>query len=402
MSVAESRLPPPDEGARRHSAEVRDAVLRAVEAAGGWLSFEDYMDLVLYGPGLGYYSAGAHKLGPGGDFTTAPEISAVFSRCLARFCAPALEALGHADSVILEVGGGSGVMAAELLNELGRLDTLPGAYLLLEVSPDLRERQQTTIAERAPDHYHRVSWLERLPAPPVTGIVIANEVMDAFPVIRFERLPSGWAECGVGRDETGALVDVPRPASQALAESLEALERVLPAPLPPGYRSELNRRLGPWVSSLAGCLRQGCMLLIDYGLARHEYYHPERGTGTLICHYRHRAHEDPYLWPGLQDITAWVDFTAVAEAAEGAGWVLGGYTTQANFLMDTDLEQVVASLDSDEVSTHYRLAQEVKRLMLPSEMGERFKAMALTRGLDDPALRGFRMRDLRGRLWLPR
>ena len=402
MSLTTPILPAPDADGLAHSEAVRAAIIRAMDAAGGWLSFEDYMEMALYAPSLGYYSAGAHKLGAGGDFITAPELSPVFSRCLARPCAQVLTALDRDEALVMELGGGSGVMAAELLNELGRLDALPARYLLLEVSPDLRERQRRTIAERAPAHYERVHWLERLPEEPVYGVVLANEVLDAFPVVRFERQSSGWMELGVGRDEAGAFVAAPRLASPALAERLGALERTLSAPLPPGYCSELNRRIGPWVGSLGECLYQGCLLLVDYGLARHEYYHPQRHTGTLMCHYRHRAHDDPYLWPGLQDITAWVDFTAVAEAAEKAGLTLGGYTTQANFLLDAGLEEVVASLDSKDVRAHYRLAQAVKRLMLPGEMGERFKAMVLTRGLDAPALCGFRMRDLRGRLWLPR
>jgi SAM-dependent MidA family methyltransferase len=369
------------------------ALIRAeVSAAGGWLSFERFMELALYAPGLGYYSAGSAKLGAAGDFVTAPESSDLFSRCLARQCAEVLRAAG---GEILELGAGTGRMAAVLLAELETLGVLPERYAILEVSGELAARQRERLAALPPHLRERVVWLERLPARPLTGVMIANEVADALPFRRFTLTANGPGELGVALAEADPLHDFRdalRAPDPSLARACEEILAALPEPLPEGYTSELCLRLAPWISSLAASLASGALLICDYGLPRRHYYHPQRSSGTLRCHYRHRAHDDPYLNVGMQDITAWVDFTAVAEAALESGLTVAGFTTQAAFLLGTGIEQLVAAAGTD--LERARLAGEARRLIMPEEMGEVFKVMALTRDCDR-VLGGFALADLR-------
>ena len=304
-----------------------DAVLAAVRARlaahDGWLAFDDYLELVLYAPGLGYYSAGATKFGAAGDFTTAPELSPLFGACVARQCAPLLRAGG----TLLELGAGSGALAAQLLVTLARLDALPERYAILEVSAELRARQQQRLAALPAALRVRLHWLDRLPAQRLRGVILANEVADAVPFQCFSATTSGFAERGVGLDGGGQLHWEERAASPALHAELARLSAQLPQALAPGYRGELCRRLDGWMAALAATLEWGCILQFDYGLGRRELYHPQRDQGTLRCHYRHRAHDDPFLHPGLQDITAWVDFTRLAEAGSEAGLEVAGYCT---------------------------------------------------------------------------
>ena len=375
-----AELPPPSPEARTHSARLKAYIRSAIAAAGGVISFERYMDLALYAPGLGYYSAGARKFGAAGDFVTAPEISPLFARCVAVQCAEVLEALGGGD--VVELGAGTGAMAADLLAELATLGTLPEHYWILEVSAELRERQRLALIERAPALLKRVHWLERLPAA-FSGIILGNEVLDALPVSRFRRAALGFEEYCVA-DRDGGLVFQFRPAGADLQSALAAMEADLPQPLAAGYSSEICLRLPALIASLADALTCGALLFTDYGYARAAYYHPERHMGTLMCHYRQRVHDDPFLYPGLQDITAHVDFTAVAQAGTEAGLTLAGYTTQAHFLLALGIAERGVDLNS---------AREVKLLTLPGEMGERFKAIGLVKGLD-LALRGFSLRDL--------
>ena len=394
-----AEAPPPSAEALAHSRRVCARIKAEIEATDeGRLGFDRYMELALYAPGLGYYSAGVHKFGAGGDFVTAPEISPLFSRCLARQCASVLEQLGGGD--VLEVGAGSGVMAADMLAELEALAQLPQRYLILELSGDLRRRQQALLAERVPHLAARVEWLERLPEQPLRGIIVGNEVLDALPVKRVMRSAHGWRELCAGCHR-GALIEVSREVDDHLAAALQKL----PDDLPEGYRTEINTGLAPWLKSLVEVLGEGVMLWLDYGLPRAEYYHPQRFSGTLRCHYRHRAHDDPWRWPGLQDITAWVDFTAVAETATEAGLYLMGYTTQAHFLIGSGLDTLAGDALADpgageseaEVRRRLDVASQIKRLTLPEEMGEAFKAVGFT---TDPALRlsGFALRDLTNRL----
>jgi SAM-dependent MidA family methyltransferase len=370
----------------RHSAAVARAVSAAIEAQAGWLAFDDYLRIVLYAPGLGYYSAGSVKFGPGGDFVTAPELSGLYARCLASQCAPVLRAVG---GDVLELGAGTGRLAAGVLTRLAELEQLPHHYYILEVSADLRVRQSETLEGLPAALRSRVAWLDALPATPITGVVLANEVADALPFQRFVIDAEALYQRGVGLSDEAALVDADRPASAALRAELG---RMAPNGWPRRYLSELCPMLGPWVAAIAEALSRGAVFLIDYGLPRHEYYHPQRNRGTLRCHFRHRAHDDPLLYPGLQDITAWVDFTRVAEAAVDAQLEVAGFCTQAAFLLANGIEAELAAASN--TLERARLASQARVLLLPGEMGERFKVMALTRGFDEP-LCGFAYQDLR-------
>lgn len=377
----------PSADALEHSARVAARVRERLAAAGGWLDFADYMQLVLYEPTLGYYSAGAGKFGPSGDFVTAPEISPLFARCLARACAPLL----GEDGAILELGAGSGVMAAALISALERLRTPLAAYLILEVSADLRERQRATLARLAPQSLSKIRWLERLPDSPQRCVVVANEVADALPVSRFRLTGDEVLACGVtGMGEGFGWSE--RPAGDELRSAVAAIGADVRLAAP--YESEVCLPLPLWIAAIAAALADGSVfLLADYGGSRQEYYHPQRRDGTLRCHYRHRAHGDPFIYPGLQDITAWVDFSAVAAAAARSGLDVAGYATQAHFLLDCGLEEELAAQQAVGGAAALRAASEAKTLLLPGEMGERCKVMALTRGAVTP--RGFGFRDLR-------
>lgn len=363
-----------------------EAVRARIAAAGGAIDFADFMALALYAPGLGYYSAGARKFGAGGDFTTAPEISPLFGRCLARQCREVLAATGGS---ILEFGAGTGALAATVLETLATLDALPERYFILEVSADLRARQQERLARLPPPLAARVTWLDRLPEAPLAGVLLANEVLDALPCERFVVRAGRARRLGVGVDAGGALREVELGSDLALPEGF-AVEA-----LPESYRGELCPSLAPWIASLAASLERGLVLACDYGQPRAALYHADRADGTLRCHFRHRAHGDPFVNVGLQDITAWVDFTAAAEAAVDAGLEVAGFATQAAFLLALGIEQDVAS--EVDGPARYARAGEARRLLLPTEMGETFKAIALTRALDFP-LRGFALQDLRRQL----
>jgi SAM-dependent MidA family methyltransferase len=379
-------LPVPSDEALRVSAELSDVIRGEIARAGGFLDFARYMELALYAPGLGYYSAGSMKFGPAGDFVTAPEISTTFGRALAATLGAELAA--NDARVVLELGAGSGALAAEML-DAGGLQERDVDYWILEPSADLAERQQRTLARFAP----RVHWLDRLPAAPFKGVIVANEVLDALPVSCFAKVAGATRAVGIGVADGGAgFAWAERSDEQELAAAVARLERCLGAPLVDGYRSELCLALPAWLGSLAASLERGSLLFVDYGLARAEYYHEQRSGGTLVCHYRHRAHADPFLYPGLQDITAWVDFSAVADAAAAAGLTLAGFTTQAQFLVAM-LAAAPAAFGIDTASPREQSA--LKTLILPGEMGERFKVLLLRKGATGPPLPG---RDFRARL----
>jgi SAM-dependent MidA family methyltransferase len=380
----------PDE--QLHSEAVAALIRTELTAAGGWLSFERFMELALYAPGLGYYSAGSWKLGGGGDFVTAPEVSELFGRCVAAQCAPVLRATGGG---ILELGAGTGALAAAILMALDAEGVLPERYAILEVSGDLAARQRARLARLAPHLRARVAWLEQLPQTPLRGVLLANEVADALPVRRFGVRGGALQELGVALSADGALQAAEGPPDAALAEACAAMFGTPPRSLPEGYTSEVNLRVGPWITTLAACLERGAVLLFDYGLPRAHYYHAQRVAGTLRCHFRQRAHDDPFVNLGVQDITAWVDFTRIAEAASSAALEVAGFATQAAFLLALGLERAVAA-GPDAVS-RARLAGEARRLVMPEEMGEAFKVMALTRGHSAP-LEGFTLQDLRRQL----
>jgi SAM-dependent MidA family methyltransferase len=374
---------------RAHSERLVALIRAEIARSGGWMSFARFMELALYEPGLGYYSAGAHKIGPGGDFVTAPELSPLFSRCLGDQCAEILTDLGGGN--VLELGAGSGLMAADMLNELEALDCLPERYEILEVSADLRERQLATLTERAPRHVARVTWLDELPAV-TRGVIVANEVLDALPTDRF-RMRSGRVQA-LGVTWTSDRFDWSEaPADPVLERRVREIESSIEHGFAEGYTSEVNLRIDPWLRTLAAALDRGMMLLIDYGLPRRQYYRPERRDGTLLCHFRQQYHSDPFICVGLQDIGAWVDFTTVAETASDADLTVAGFTTQAHFLMGLGIEQHLKTAGERELIERVSLARQAMLLTLPGAMGERFKVIGLARGMTR-ALKGFAIRDL--------
>jgi len=405
MSLQQADLPEPSADARAASMALLHLIAAEIDAGGGWISFARYMELALYAPGLGYYSGGSHKFGgqhTGGDFLTAPELTPLFAGALARQMAQILAA---SSPQVIEAGAGSGRLAADLLPALAALDCLPERYRILELSGELRARQQATLTERAPQFVDRVEWLDELPQS-FSGCLIGNELLDAMPTHALRWSDAGDApailERGVGL-EHGRLAIAERPASGALLEAAQALGVRAP------YRSEISLAARSWVSELARRLEQGALLLIDYGLPRHELYHPLRDGGTLRCHYRHRVHDEPFWFPGLSDITSHVDFTAVAEAGFDAGLEVLGYTSQAGFLLNCGIGELlqdvkvgagntasardtVAGAAGDMRPADLRARGAVNVLISPNEMGELFKVIALGRAVARPLL-GFRRGD---------
>ncbi len=380
-------LPQPTPAAQAHSAKLQARILERILQQGP-LTFAEYMQMALYEPGLGYYSAGAQKFGEAGDFVTAPEISALFSHCVARQCQQVLQSLSAGK--ILELGAGSGVMAKDILQYLQKMDALPEQYLILELSADLRQRQQDYLSQQLPDLISRVHWLDTLPKVPIQGVIVANEVIDAMGVHQFSQQKT-LQERFVSCENNQLKWHLADPSSQQLIDQVHSLG----INFNEGYTSEINLLLNPWLKSIGDLLARGLFLIIDYGYPRHEYYHPHRAQGTVMCHYRHRAHTDPLIMPGIQDITAHVDFTAVAQAADEAGLMVAGFTQQVNFLMNCGILDRLEKINSEK--EYYQLAQQVKRLTLPNEMGELFKAMALTKDFSESLL-GFSQQDYRYRL----
>ncbi|MES9993546.1 MAG: class I SAM-dependent methyltransferase [Candidatus Thiodiazotropha sp.] len=386
-------LPMPDATSQAVSERLLRHIRRTIEKANGAIAFDRFMEMALYAPGLGYYVAGSRKFGEQGDFITSPEVSPLFAQCLARQIEPILQQVEAGG--ILEFGAGSGLLASDLLAELEKLGRLPGCYLIMEVSPELKTRQLETLERRVPHLLHRVQWLETMPQS-FSGAVIANELLDAMPVSRFRITGNGVEESFVVCDGEALREQFDRPKTPDLARAVEAI-MLAHGKLPTGYISEINLRQSAWIGALARVMDRGAALLIDYGYSGAEYYHPQRRQGTLMCHYRHRAHDDPFRWIGLQDITSQVDFTALARAAVEAGFKLGGYTTQAHFLLANGLDSLLAESDPNDLPRHMSLVQGVKRLTLPSEMGERFKVLGLLKDLDSN-LQGFSLRDFCERL----
>jgi SAM-dependent MidA family methyltransferase len=373
-------LPPPPPEAAAHSQRVAERIAQAIVDEGDWIPFPRFMDLALYAPGLGYYAAGARKFGWEGDFVTAPEISPMFAACLAVQARQVMEA---SSATILELGPGSGVLAADLFGALKEQGAAPDKYLLLEVSPDLRERQQRLIAERFPEDRARFQWISTLPDA-IEGFVVANEVLDVVPFSLVHRYQGEILERGVILTEAGfAWDDQPMPEDD--------LKRRAATAYPPGnydYLSEINLAAEALVRTVAKSLTRGMALFIDYGFPAREYYHPQRSMGTMRCHYRHRFHGDPFFMPGLQDITAHVDFTAMAQAAESAGAEVYGFTTQAYFLISCGLAVLVAGGDPNMTLSRLKATSAVHRLISPAEMGELFKVLAVGKGFEGP-LQGF-------------
>lgn len=376
-----SRLPEPDADERAHSDQLLQLVREQIVSHGP-MPFSQYMERCLYAPGLGYYSAGRTKFGAAGDFITAPELGELFARCVVSALQPVLSMLG-AEADFLELGGGSGAFAEAALQAFAVADTLPREYLILEPSADLRERQRERLQANLPAALHaRVRWLDRPPEPDWRGVLFANEVIDALPATRFSVRDGEIFEEYVALDGAGRLTRVDRPADALVSGAVRHVERDLGAAFAEGYRSEILPQLPYWIQAVAGSLTAGVMLFVDYGYVRREFYLPERDDGTLMAHYRHHAHNDPFYLPGLNDLTASVDFTALAEAGNSAGFGVAAYLPQAQFLIGSGLQQVFEQMQPQDEHGRYRLAQQVKKLMLPDQMGERFQAMLLARGLD--------------------
>jgi SAM-dependent MidA family methyltransferase len=406
-----SMLPRPSADEQDHSDRLRALIAGEIRKAGGALPFWRYMELCLYAPGLGYYSAGARKFGADGDFVTAPELGDLFARCVTQAIVPVLRELGeHAE--FFEIGGGSGAFAEQVLTQLDVHGLMPARYALLEPSADLRERQRDRLAAALrPELFARVAWLDGPPESEWRGVLFANEVLDALPTPRFVLRDGEVYEEYVALDADDGFRAVDRPTDALLRAAVRHIEHDLagPAaeasvpveagrggPLADGYRSEALPQLPYWIQAVGGLLRDGAMVFVDYGYPRREFYLPERRDGTLMCHYRHRAHSDPFVLVGLQDITASVDFTALAEAGVNAGFDLAGYCAQAQFLLANGLSSALeAAQDLPEIE-RYALAQQAKRLTLPGGMGERFQVMGFQRGVDISA--AFALGDLTRRL----
>jgi SAM-dependent MidA family methyltransferase len=385
---AASALPLPSPVERAHSETLVHLIRDEITTYGGSIDFARYMELALYAPGLGYYRGGAQKFGTAGDFVTAAELSPLFARCLARQCQQILDYLDKGD--VMEVGAGSGVLAVETLRALEALGSLPERYLILELSAELQQRQHALITRELPHLVKRVHWLQSLPDNPLTGVIFANELLDAMPVHRFRASERGVEQMHVAW-ESDHFAWHAKHANDIVCQRVETL--ALPTP----YISEINLQAEAWVRSTGEHLRQGVLLLIDYGFPRAEYYHPQRNEGTLMCHYRHRVHDNPLILTGLQDITAHVDFTAVAEAGVETGLCVLGYTSQAAFLLANGLDELGRVSDPTALPAHLDLARQINTLTSPAEMGELYKVIALGRDINIPP-QGFALQDRRGRL----
>ncbi len=414
-------LPAPSPDALVHSEQLRNFIRDDIIAHKGWIPFARFMELALYAPGLGYYTAGAHKFGEAGDFTTAPEMSSLFGRTIAR---QATEAMQQSAPHILELGAGSGKLAVDILSELEQLGQLPASYDILEVSADLRDRQRALLHQRVPQLADRVHWLEALPEK-FSGFIVANEVLDALPVHLLHWQDSAITERGVALNPDCSLnanlsqpplirggADLALPVKEggfnefsevnAVRDFIWQDHSISDAALlksaqqigvPDRYVSEICLAARGLIQSLAQCLEQGAMLFIDYGFGAREYYHPQRDTGTLMCHYRHHAHDNPFYLPGLQDITAHVNFTDIAECGIDAGLELQGYTTQAFFLINGGITALVAETSPENLRDYLPLSAQLQKLTSPAEMGELFKVIAFGKKMANP-LSGFAMGDL--------
>lgn len=371
-----------------HSRRAAAHIAREIRNAGGWIPFSEFMQLALYAPGHGYYAAGANKFGAKGDFHTAPGLTPLFGRALARQFADVLRSSGGS---VLELGAGTGVLAAGLLAELAALDAVPDTYAILETSPDLRERQRGAVSQLAPALLARVRWLDSLPEH-WTGVIFGNEVLDALPVELLARRDDRRLQRGVRVEQTH---DFAWHDEELHGGPLfDAIDALFPAG---DYESEINPQANALTATLAGILRRGLLLWIDYGFPAREYYHPQRTTGTLMCHYRQHAHADPLLLPGLQDVTAHVNFSAIAQAGIDAGLGLSGYASQAGFLLDCGIAELLQQTGTPGTPEFLRHSNAVQRLLSPAEMGELFKVIAFTREFEPP-LRGFARSDRSDRL----
>ncbi|KAG0164701.1 hypothetical protein DFQ30_009490 [Apophysomyces sp. BC1015] len=377
-SAQPDSLPVPDDIAFAHSRALAQRIAEEIAAAGGWLPFDRYMELALYAPALGYYSGGSVKFGrgpdDGSDFVTAPELSPLFAQVFARPVADVLDATGTRH--VVEFGAGTGKFAAGLLRKLDTLGVGCARYTIVELSGELRERQRAILVQTAPELAACVEWVDAMP-PRVDGVIVGNEVLDAMPVRLFARLGGLWHERGVAVADASRFVFADRPLAAAAVPA--ALASV---PGQHDYVTETHDAAAAFVHTVCSVLCHGAAMFVDYGFPGAEYYHPQRSDGTLMCHYRHRAHGDPFLYPGLQDITAHVQFSAIGQAAHDAGAHLLGYTSQARFLVNAGMTDALAQLDPADPARFLPAANAVQKLLSEAEMGELFKVIAFRRGFD--------------------
>lgn len=378
-----ANLPTPSPEALAHSTKLCDMIRHDIATQGGWIPFSRFMELALYAPGLGYYTAGARKFGEAGDFITAPELSSLFGRTVAH---QLIEVMQNSMPHILELGAGSGKLALDILGELERLGSLPESYSILEVSADLRERQQALLTEKLPHLVGRINWLDALPEK-IFGAVIGNEVLDALPVHLLYWSDSRILERGVATREGSFIWQARLPENPALLDIAKNIN------VPDDYLSEISLAARGLIASLCEHMEKGVLLFIDYGFGNREYYHPQRNRGTLMCHYRHHSHDEPFYLPGLQDITSHVDFTAIAETAIDHGAHFLGYTSQAHFLINNGIGSFLGEVPPEDVRSYAPLSGQLQKLTSPAEMGELFKVIALGKGLEQP-LAGFLRGDL--------
>jgi SAM-dependent MidA family methyltransferase len=378
-----AQLPEPSALEIKHSSELIALIVCEIEQQ-GVMSFKDYMNRTLYEPGLGYYSAGMTKFGVAGDFITAPEISPLFGRCLAQQF-ESIFSQGCARQV-LEFGAGSGRLCEQILSNL----TAPISYSIVEVSADLKLRQQQYLKQKvSPVVFESIEWLDSLPEH-FDGIMFGNEVLDAMPV-NVVLKEGEWQELGVGFDGE-RFVWQPYKSPNELVQNdavktIQKIEADLIASgfgaLPEGYCTEINLNYSPWLEALQASCHQAVILMIDYGYEQAQYYHPNRSSGTLTCYYRHRSHPDPFVYPGLQDITAFVDFDAFADAAIDTGFTVCGLASQRQFLLHNGLLEAAQELsEAGDTQAQIKVAQQIKTLMLPAEMGEKFQVVGLQKNLD--------------------
>lgn len=374
-----SRLPAPDADSQAHSDKVREHIAGVIECHGGSIGFAEFMHHALYAKGLGYYSAGTTKFGEAGDFITAPEISPLFGRVLANQVAVVLDSMAAPENrAVLEIGAGSGVLAVDLLQRLAALGSLPGHYHILEVSADLQQRQRAAIESALPDYVENVSWLDGLPER-FCGVVVANEVLDALPVERFVKRDREVMQLAVTTADHG-FAWLERPAPDVLVAAVQNIEAELGVSLPDGYLSDVSLGVDPWLASLGRSIEHGFVFLFDYGVSQRDYYAADRSGGWLRCYFRHHVHDDPLILPGIQDLTAWVNFSQVANAAFDGGLQIEGFVTQAQFLLLGGLPQELEDIATLPTEAQIKLSQQAKLLMMPGEMGEHFKCLGLSKG----------------------
>jgi len=371
-----------------HSLLVREQLIQHINTRDGWISFEEFIDFVMYKPGLGYYSAGAEKIGHSGDFTTAPEISKLFGMALANQITPILD--HYQSPSIIEIGAGTGKLAFDIMTQLNDYQVNFDRYYILELSADLKQRQQSMLSHLPTKTLNKIVWLDSIPMDSIDGVIIANEVIDALPFTRFKSQNGQVYELGISVEDN-QLIEQPRLADEILSNTVDSIAKEIGMTFQDGYTSEIRINFGSWFRTIESMLSSGSIFFVDYGYARQEYYDEERTNGSMICHYRNVAHEDPLSNLGIQDISASVDFSQLADVALQRNIEVGFFTSQSDFLINAEILGVIESVIDEGLKM--RLTQEVKQLLLPNQMGEVFKCMLLNKNINPDNFDG--IKDLR-------